>query len=141
MFDKRKSVALQLRRAIELLVQSTPLDEKETLAIADLYEPWASGIAYAPGKILKCGVDGNGDAVLYSVLQAHTSAENWPPGSTPSLYKKIGFTSAGVPLWVQPLGAPDAYNKGDEVSWGGATWVSDIPGNVRAPGLQGWSKK
>ena len=141
MFDKRKSVALQLRRAIELLVQATPLDEKEILAIADLYEPWAPGVEYASGKIVKFGVDENGDAVLYSVLQRHISAENWPPGDTPSLYKKIGFTNAGVPMWVKPLGASDAYNQGDVVSYNGATWVSGISSNVWAPGVYGWRQK
>jgi hypothetical protein len=141
MTDKRMIVALQLRKAIELLVQTVPLDETEALAIPDLYEPWAEGKEYAPGKIVTCGTDDNGDTVLYTVLQAHTSAENWPPGDTPALYKRVGFTDSGVPLWVQPLGAVDAYDKGDTVSHNGFIWVSDVDGNVWEPGVYGWHKR
>ena len=139
MADKRMAVALQLRRALELLVQAAPLSENETLALADLYEPWAAGVEYPAGKILKCGEDDNGDTILFTVLQSHTAAENWPPGDTPALYKRIGFAESGVPLWVQPLGAVDAYVKGDTVSHKDAVWVSDINGNVWEPGVYGWS--
>jgi len=141
MNDKRIAVALQLRRAIELLVQAAPLPEDDTLALADLYEPWTAGADYPVGKILKHGEDGNGDTILYSVVQAHKSAANWLPDKTPALYKRIGFTETGVPLWVQPLGAHDAYAKGDMVSYNGVTWVSDINANVWAPGVYGWSKR
>ena len=133
-------VALQLRRALELLVQTAPLSEDDTLALADLYEPWVPGTDYTPGRILKYGEDGNGDTVLYSVVQAHTSAGNWLPDDTSALYKRIGFTESGVPLWVQPLGAHDAYAKGDLVSHNGVEWVSDINGNVWEPGVYGWSQ-
>jgi len=135
------AVALQLRRALELLVQAAPLAEEDTLALADLYEPWTPGVNYPIGRIVKHGEDDNGDTVLYSVQQAHTSAENWPPGDTPALYKRIGFTAGGIPLWVQPLGAHDAYAKGDTVSHNGKVWVSDINANVWAPGVYGWSLK
>ena len=141
MADKRMAVALQIRRALELLVQAAPLTERDTLALADLHEAWAPGVKYAAGHVVKYGEDGNGDAVLYTILQAHTSAENWPPGGTPALYKRIGFTETGVPVWVQPLGATDAYAKGDTVSHKGAIWVSDINANVWEPGVYGWSKK
>lgn len=134
-------VALQLRKAIELLVQTAPLDEAEALAIPDLYEPWAAGRGYAPGKIVKCGADDNGDTVLYCVLQAHTSAENWSPEGTPALYKRVGFADSGVPLWVQPLGAVDAYARDDTVFHNGFIWVSDIDGNVWEPGVYGWHKR
>jgi len=141
MGDKRMAVALQLRRAIELLVQAAPLKEAESLAIPDLYEPWSPGMEYAPGRILKHGEDGNGDTVLYSVLQAHPSAENWLPGDMPALYKRIGFAEGGIPLWMQPLGAAGAYAKGDTVSHTGKVWVSDLDGNVWAPGGYGWRRK
>lgn len=46
----------------------------------------------------------------------------------------------GVPAWVQPLGAHDAYNKGDTVTHEGVTWVSDVDGNVWSPGVHGWTQ-
>ena len=140
MANKRMAVALQLRRATELLVQSAPLSEGDTLALADMYEPWVPGMNYPAGKIVKCGEDNNGDTILYTVLQAHTGAKNWSPVDTPALYKRIGFAEDGVPLWVQPLGAGDAYAKGDKISHKGIIWISDINANVWEPGVYGWSK-
>jgi hypothetical protein len=131
--------ALQLRRAIEMFVQAAPLSEAEALSVAALYEPWASGKAYKAGHILKHGANDNGDVNLYSVLQDHTSQSGWMPDSTPSLYKRIGFTGDGIPLWVQPLGASDAYAKGDVVSHSGKAWTSDADANVWEPGVHGWS--
>ena len=63
------------------------------------------------------------------------------PDHAPALYKRIGFAEGGVPLWVQPLGAADAYAKGDIVSHGGNTWAAEIGGNVWEPGIYGWSVK
>ena len=45
------------------------------------------------------------------------------------------------PEWVQPFGGHDAYSIGDEVSYNGQVWVSNINGNVWAPGVFGWSLK
>jgi hypothetical protein len=128
------AMALQLRRAIELLVQSAPLAEGESLEIAELYEPWASGRRYGAERILKHGEG----AALYAVLQEHTSQDDWLPDNTPALYKRIGF-QGGHPVWVQPLGAGDAYAKGDTVSHSGSLWVSDIDANVWEPGIHGWA--
>jgi len=141
MTDKRLAVALQFRKAIELLVQAMPLDEAEALSIADLYEQWAADMQYKPGMIVKYGEDSNGDAVLYSVLTAHTSQSDWTPDKSASLFKRIGFTDSGIPLWVQPLGAADAYAKGDVVSYNGTVWISDVDANVWIPGVYGWSLK
>ena len=139
--DKRMAMALQLRRMLTLLLQAAPLTEEDARTVADMYEPWAVGVKYSQGQIVKSGVDGNGDAVLYSVIQKHTSSANELPGDTPTLYKRIGFTETGIPLWTQPLGSSDAYKKGDVVSHNGVVWISDINKNVGEPGVYGWSKK
>ena len=44
-----------------------------------------------------------------------------------------------VPAWVQPTGAHDAYNEGDQVTHDGQTWTSDLDGNVWEPGVHGWT--
>jgi hypothetical protein len=129
-------VAAQLRRAIELLVQSAGLPDEKALSVAALYEPWTADKAYAAGHIVRHGED---DA-LYCVLQSHTSQTGWMPGDTPALYKRIGFTPGGCPLWVQPLGSADAYAKGDEVSHNGQLWESDVDNNVWEPGVYGWTE-
>ena len=54
--------------------------------------------------------------------------------------KAVGFTDSGVPVWTQPLGASDAYMKGDTVSHNDKTWTSDIDNNVWEPGVYGWTE-
>lgn len=49
----------------------------------------------------------------------------------------IGRTTGGE--WVQPTGAHDAYPAGSRVTYEGELYISDIPSNVWAPGVHGWS--
>lgn len=116
-------------------------DEATILSMAELYEEWAPNHKYAVGKILKYGVNAEGETQLYKVAQEHTSAAEWLPDQTASLYTKIGFTDSGVEVWHQPSGAHDAYAKGDVVSHNGELWESTVDGNVWEPGVYGWNKK
>lgn len=131
-------IAQQMNRFFQIMAQQMELDDDKAMEIADLYEPWEVGKNYSVGKILKYGVNADGETQLYSVLQAHTSQEDWKPDITPSLYKKIGFTDSGVAIWTQPLGASDAYAKGDKVSHDGKLWESEVDANVWQPGVYGW---
>ena len=134
-------VAKQVNRALQFMVQTLNLPDTNAMEIADLYEEYEIGRYYPAGHVFKHGINADGETQLYSVLQAHTSQENWPPAVTPSLYKAIGYTSAGIPIWTQPLGSVDAYQMGDEVSHEGAIWVSEIDNNVWQPGVYGWHVK
>lgn len=49
----------------------------------------------------------------------------------------IGRTTGGE--WTQPTGAHDAYPVGSLVTHEGELYISDIPNNVWAPGVHGWS--
>jgi hypothetical protein len=131
-------IAKQMNRFFQIMAQQMQLDEETSMEIADLYEAWEVNKAYAVGKILKYGVNSDGETQLYSVIQAHTSQDGWKPDATPSLYKKIGFADSGVPIWTQPLGASDAYAKGDKVSYDSKLWESDVDSNVWQPGVYGW---
>lgn len=53
--------------------------------------------------------------------------------STPTLYEPLGLDSQGYPLWQQPSGAHDAYQKGDVVNDNGTLYRSLADGNVWAP--------
>lgn len=133
--------AKQLRRALQLWA-ATLTDESTMMEIADIYPKWnGNSKSYKTGDIFSYGVNADGETQLYSVLQAHTSQTDWTPDTASSLYKKVGFTNSGVSIWTQPLGATDAYNKGDEVSHNGQIWTSDIDGNVWEPGVYGWTVK
>lgn len=134
-------IAEQMNRAFQMLAQSLHLPDTNAMEIADLYEAYAVGKTYPVGYIFKYGVNADGETQLYSVLQEHTSQEDWKPDETPSLYKAVGFTDSGVSIWTQPLGAMDAYMMGDEVEHNGVIWVSTIDNNVWEPGVYGWEQK
>lgn len=74
----------------------------------------------------------------YKCIQAHTSQADWTPDTVPALFKAVGFTDSGVAVWTQPLGATDAYMKGDVVSHNDQIWVSTCDANVWEPGVHGW---
>lgn len=134
-------VAKQVNRALQFMVQTLDLPDTNAMEIADLYEDYAVGKTYPAGYIFKHGLNADGETQLYSVLQEHTSQADWLPETTPSLYKAIGFTAEGASIWTQPLGSADAYQLGDEVSYEGEIWVSDINNNVWQPGVYGWHIK
>lgn len=131
-------IAKQMNRAFQLMADSLNLPDEQAMEIADLYEPWATGKAYTTGKILKYGVNADGETQLYTVLQDHTSQAGWEPDKAPSLFKAVGFTPSGVPIWTQPLGASDAYQTGDKVSHNDQIWISTVDNNVWEPGVYGW---
>jgi hypothetical protein len=134
-------VAEQMHRAFQMLAQNLHLADTNAMEIADLYEEYAVGKTYPVGYMFKYGVNADGETQLYSVLQEHTSQENWKPNETPSLYKAVGFTDTGVAVWTQPLGATDAYMIGDNVFHKDEIWVSDVDNNVWEPGVYGWTKE
>lgn len=73
--------------------------------------------------------------VDYVVIQGHTLSEEWPPESTPALFKKK--QSGDWPDWEQPIGPSDAYMKDDPCSHLGRHWRSNIDYNIWEPGVQG----
>jgi hypothetical protein len=127
--------ALELRKALQLFLATMDADTQATdmMEVATMFPKYQVGKAYSVKEVFSYGENGVGDPQLYQVLQAHTSAAEWTPNTTPSLYKKIGVTEDGYPEWVQPLGASDAYNTGDIVSYNGTLYKSTIDGNVWSP--------
>lgn len=134
-------LAQQMNRFVQMSVQSANLTDEHAMQIADLYPDWAAMKAYAADEIVKFGVNADGETQLYKVIQAHTSQADWTPDTAASLYKKIGFTDDGVSIWTQPLGATDAYMKGDVVSFENQLWESTVDNNVWQPGVYGWEVK
>jgi hypothetical protein len=145
-------LAQQMNAALRLLAQNLTLTDSEKMEIADLYPEWQpEHVKYTVGKIVKYGVNSHGDAQLYTVITEHTSQSNWTPDKTPSLFKPIGFTDEGVPIWTQPLGYDDAYDVGDKVEHpqgSGVIWIC-VQGNASGasgmrntfePGVWGWEK-
>lgn len=126
---------LEIRKAVQFwLATLDPETQTEMiLEVPSAFPKYQVGKAYKIKEVFSYGENAVGDAQLYQVLQDHTSSEEWKPDSTPSLYKAIGVTEEGHPEWVQPLGASDAYNTGDIVSYNGTLYESTIDGNVWSP--------
>ena len=139
--NQYKSMA-ELRRALQLFA-ATLYDKEETaVEIASLYPVWAADNQYKANDIVQYGTNSVGDPQLYLVLQAHKSQSDWLPDATASLYKKMGISESGYPIWTQPLCAVDAYNLGDIVSYNGKLYKSIINANVWAPDVYtaGWEE-
>lgn len=136
--------ALEMRKALQLFVGTLDVDTQleKMLEIPSVFPAYEVGKAYKTKGVFSYGINDVGDPQLYQVLQDHTSAEEWTPDTATSLYKKIGVTEEGYPEWVQPLGATDAYNTGDIVSYNGTLYRSTIDGNVWSPDAYpaGWEE-
>ena len=120
--------------AFVTLAESGAIDEVTATEHTEIFSPWAEGVAYAVGNLRAY------DGKLYKCVQAHTSQSDWTPGKTPALWVVAGDPTEEWPEWSQPVGAHDAYAKGDKVSHNGKHWVSDVDGNVWEPGVYGWAE-
>lgn len=131
--------AYAIREAMD--IAGALLDEEKALECARLYRAWEVNHEYKADEYLTYGVNEVGDPQLYKVVLAHTSQEDWTPDKQSALYKALGLDNEGYPIWSQPTGAHDAYNKGDVVNYNGVLYQSIIDGNIWAPDAYpaGWT--
>ena len=134
---------LELRKALQLFLASMDVETQsaDMLEIPSVFPAFKVGKAYKTKDVFRYGVNAVGDPQLYQVLQDHTSVAEFSPDTAVSLYKAIGVTEEGYPEWVQPLGATDAYNKGDIVSYNGVLYESIVDANTWEPTVYGWVVK
>lgn len=135
--------AQQARRVFELFAAQIT-DESVMMEVADMYPTWEQLVekkgSYKAGTVFRWGVNDDGETQLWSFISDYTPVDTYTPEQDIAHYKKIGITESGVPIWSQPLGATDAYSKGDKVSHRDVLWTSDVDGNVWEPGVYGWSQ-
>ena len=131
----KKQMILEFRKAVQLFLATLDVDTNADamLAVASVFPKYEVGKRYKAKDVFSYGKNTVGDAQLYMVLQEHTSSAEWTPDTATSLYKKVGIAVNGYPEWVQPLGAADAYNKGDVVSYFGTIYKCIIDNNVWSP--------
>lgn len=84
------------------------LPDEEAVEAVELFPAWAAGTAYEQGRRIRYGDK------LYRCVQAHTAQTDWTPDQTPALWTEVAKPGE-IPVWRQPTGAQDAYNKGDKV--------------------------
>ena len=115
---------------------SASLPDADAIEAAELFPAWAIGVAYSVGERVQY------DGKLYKVVQAHTSQDDWTPDKTPALFAEVAAPGE-IPVWKQPTGAQDAYNKGNKVWYpdvNTTVYESVIDSNVWSPNdyPQGW---
>ena len=143
MIDTKQPQAMdELRRALQIFATTLYAEDESAMQIASIQTAWVADKQYKANDVISYGTNSVGDPQLYLVLQAHKSQSDWLPDATASLYKKMGIGESGYPIWTQPLGAVDAYNIGDIVSYNGKLYKSIINANVWAPDVYtaGWEE-
>ena len=131
MLDDIKELDAVAAIAFVVMAESGQIDDVTATEHASVFSEWVEGVQYKAGDIRRY-LD-----KLYRCLQGHTSQADWTPDVTPSLWKEVGDPTAEWPEWSQPIGAGDAYMKGDKVSHNGRHWTSLIDHNVWEPGTVG----
>ena len=120
-----------IREAMD--VAGATLSDELALECVRLYRPWVVGRVLSVDEFVTYGVNGVGDPQLYKVIIEHTAQADWTPDTSPSLFVAIGLDEDGYPIWSQPTGAHDAYNKGDIVNYNGTLYKSLMDGNTYSP--------
>ena len=130
----KREHAYKLREMVHKAAVS--LDDDDALEAVELFPAWAADKAYAADERIRYGEK------LYRCVQAHTSQADWTPDVTPALWTEVAKPGE-IPVWKQPTGAQDAYNKGDRVWYpekNTTVYESLIDNNVWSPVdyPQGW---
>ena len=124
-------ISVEKAKALRALIEkaAVSLDDEDALEAVELFPAWAIGKAYATDERIRYGEK------LYRCVQAHTSQADWTPDATPALWTEVAKPGE-IPVWKQPTGAQDAYNKGDRVHYPTVTdpvYESTIDGNIWSP--------
>ena len=128
--------AKKLRALIETMAEN--LDDEQAEQNPNVFPLWAVGVDYEVDYKVRY------NDIVYKVLQAHTSQEDWTPDVAVSLFVKVHKQDPvdEYPLLTQPQGAHDAYKKDAKVSYPyhERYWVSNCDGNVWQPSVYGWDE-
>lgn len=128
----------EAQKAMEMLnmnfnVQVQTLSDEMALEVPSVFPKWEVGVAYEVGFKLRH------NDILFKVLQAHTSQEDWEPDKTPSLFTQVIVGQVNpetgeqeILEWVQP-DSTNPYMMGDKVSFNGVTYESVIDNNIWSP--------
>ena len=116
------------------LAQNETLDDTTISEHADIFPKWDENWTGKKGSIV---LDGD---TLYRSIHDVGKGQNVKPSDNPSMWTPIGSPGEEFPDWSQPLGAHDAYGKGDKVSHNNKKWISTVDGNSWEPGIYGWEE-
>lgn len=119
---KEKKRPLSLEEVQEMMIKqqinTLTVDDATALRMIAFYPVWTAGVAYPAGHKIQY----NGE--LYKVLQAHTSQDNWLPGSgTESLYTRIDEQHDGSKYDPIPYSGNMALSNGLYYTQGGVLYL------------------
>lgn len=102
--------------------------------------PWDQTAATIPNEQGKYAYSTQGMVVFHSGkiwrnLMPNGNPNVWEPGVANWREYPMGVNH---PLWIQPVGAVDAYALGEKVEHQGKAWNNVTPANVWQPGVFGW---
>ena len=123
----------QFRKGVSMNART--LSDGEALNVPSLFQLWRPKTSYFAGQIVR-----RHSRYLFRVIQTHVSQIEWPPENAPALFRPVADPTVEFPPWVRPMGAHDAYGKGDRVSHGGRRWESAVDANIWEPGVHGWNE-
>lgn len=126
------AMARKMREMLE--AAAVGLTDEEALEAVFAYPKWKANVEYAVGDRVRY------KDILYKVLQAHTSLDNWTPDVAPSLFAKVLPGQDGdIGDWEQP-DSTNPYMTGDKVRFEGHIYESLIDNNVWSPAAYpaGW---
>ena len=132
--EQRKTEIIQADIEVKAVETAQASDDTDSLNNQDLFPFWGGdGNQYALDYKVQAFNELN-ELLLYKCVQAHTSQSDFAPPTTPALWTRVAFPDE-ILEWVQPTGAQDAYNIGDQVWFGVETDVyeSTVDANVFAP--------
>ena len=128
----------EAQKAMEMLnmdfaSQVQTLSDEMALEVPSVFPVWQVGVEYEVGFKLRH------NDILYKVLQAHTSQDDWSPDVAVSLFAKVIVGEVDpetgeidIPEWVQP-DSTNAYMTGDKVMYEGIVYESTIDNNIWSP--------
>jgi hypothetical protein len=93
-------------------------------------------------RIIRDGVDANGNPRLYRVMLDTIPNPGMTPDKIATNFLLVGIGTSGYPLWVAPLWPLDAYKIGDKADRNGTVYINEQAENMREPGTEnsGWRK-
>jgi len=118
---------------------------EETPALFSVYRANTDGMEWVAGEQVTIGDERLYNSKTYKCLQSHQTQETWTPESTLNVLWKMISSEEEILVWVQPVGAVDAYNIGDKVYFPTAedsVYESLIDANVWSPTVYpaGWTE-
>lgn len=131
-------ISVEKARALRALIEkaAASLADDDALEAVELFPGWRADTNYDADERIRYGEK------LYRCVQAHTSQADWTPDATPALWTEVAKPGE-IPVWKQPTGAQDAYNRGDKVWYpekNTTVYESTIDNNVWSPDAypDGW---